>query len=116
MDERDLIFFKDALGEFSVAELNESFVVNLVKDNYEKIDFKEYNAQKFVLSVSLLEYYLNHNFVTFTITEDIYRFAKHICEKKISLLNNWRSSVTHESFKEWLIRNKYIRKDGYFWS
>lgn len=113
MQEKDLIFFKNVLGDFSAAELNESFVVNLVKENYDKIDFVKYDAKKFVWSISLLEYYLEHNFVNFNITEDIYRFAKHICEKKISLLNKWRSSITHESFNDWLLRNKYIRKDGY---
>lgn len=113
MEEKDLIYYKNELGDFSVSDLNESFLINLVKENYDKIDFIKYDAKKFIYSVSLLESYLKYNFATFNITEDIYRFAKHICDKKIALLNKWRSTPTFRfvPFNEWLLQEKYIRKD-----
>lgn len=113
MEEKELIYFKNVLGDFSASDLNETFVINLVKEHYDNIDFKNYNAEKFIWSVGLLEYYLKHNFLDFTITEDIYRFAKHICEMKIGLLNKWRSTPTYKTFEEWLVQNKYINQKGY---
>jgi len=111
MQEKELIYFKNELGDFSASDLNESFLINLVKQNYDRIDFINNDANKFIYSVSLLEYYLKHNFADFNITEDVYRFAKHICEQKIFLLNQWRSTPTFKfiSFKEWLNQNKQIR-------
>ena len=114
MSNLDLSYYEEVLGVLP-KELNETYLVNLVKKCYDEIDFVKVDASKFIYSSSLLEYYLRSVcFATFEETEDIYRFAKDICIRRNRLMNEWRSELMISSitFKDWLIKRKIMNKNG----
>lgn len=96
---------------YSINELNEDLLTKLVKEKYDSLDLtaptKEDNKsyQDFLVATSMLEYYLRYHFTTFKETEDVYRWAKHICEDRIRAMNRWRGTLNMQSFDEWYKNN-----------
>lgn len=111
---------------YSINELSEDLLTKLVKEKYDSLDltgrimtnFRDSDKavtkqdkittksyQDFLVAISMLEYYLRYHFTTFKETEDVYRWAKHICEDRMRAMNRWRGTLNMQSFDEWYKNN-----------
>lgn len=59
-------------------------------------------------SCYVLEEYIRCHFADFEQTELVYRWAKDLCVRKNTLLNNWMGSGCGMTFKDWLAKSGYM--------
>ena len=95
-DDIDDIIKRIGLIGFDINQHNEETLAQLVEDKYNELDITDVEdikktRYKWLLSISLLEYYLNFNYTTFKNTELVYKWGKSICDKRIKELNMYRS-------------------------
>lgn len=87
----DFQYFAQGSGfNKNIEELNEKVIVDFIEEKYEAIDVSEYkmkSVDEWVYSIGLLHFYLQLNFETFEQTEEVYRWAKELCEEKNTILN-----------------------------
>lgn len=92
----DFQYFAQGSGfNKNIEELNEKVIVDFIDEKYKAIDVSvnEWKSvEQWVYSIGLLHFYLRVNFETFEQTEEVYRWAKELCDEK-NIITNMRRAL-----------------------
>jgi len=92
----DFQYFAQGSGfNKNIEELNEKIIVDFIDEKYKAIDVSvnEWKSvEQWVYSIGLLHFYLRVNFENFEQTEEVYRWAKELCDEK-NIITNMRRAL-----------------------